>query len=71
MGRLTDRVAIVTGGGRGIGQATSLRLARDGASVVVNDIDPVPADETVALIKEAGGTAVTCVANTVELEEAR
>ncbi len=70
MGRLDDRVAIVTGGGRGIGQATSLRLAADGASVVVNDIDDAPADETVALIEQAGGKAIKCVANTVEMAEA-
>lgn len=71
MGRLDDRVAIVTGGGRGIGQATSLRLAADGASVVVNDIDDAPADETVALIEQAGGKAIKCVANTVEMAEAQ
>ena len=70
MGRLDDRVAIVTGGGRGIGQATSLRLAADGASVVVNDIDDGPANETVALIEAAGGKAIACVANTVEMAQA-
>ena len=70
MGRLDDRVAIVTGGGRGIGQASSLRLAADGASVVVNDIDDAPANETVALIEAAGGKAIACVANTVEMAQA-
>ena len=70
MGRLDDRVAIVTGGGRGIGQATSLRLAADGESVVVNDIDDAPANETVALIEAAGGKAIACVANTVEMAQA-
>ena len=70
MGRLDDRVAIVSGGGRGIGQATSLRLAADGASVVVNDIDDAPANETVALIEAAGGKAIACVANTVEMAQA-
>lgn len=71
MGRLDDRVAIVTGGGRGIGQATSLRLARDGAAVVVNDIDDAPASETVKLIEAQGGRAIGVVANTVDLEEAK
>lgn len=71
MGRLDDRVAIVTGGGRGIGQATSLRLARDGAFVVVNDIDDAPAAETVKLIEEDGGRAIPFVANTVNLDEAK
>jgi 3-oxoacyl-[acyl-carrier protein] reductase len=70
VGRLEDRVAIVTGSGRGIGRATALRLARDGAAVVVNDIDPEPAAETVALIEAEGGRAVSVVADTIDLEQA-
>jgi 3-oxoacyl-[acyl-carrier protein] reductase len=58
MGNLDDRTAIVTGAGRGIGQAIAVKLAREGARVVVNDLDPVPAAETVALIRRAGGEAV-------------
>jgi 3-oxoacyl-[acyl-carrier protein] reductase len=71
MGKLADRVAIVTGAGRGIGRATALRLAADGACVVVNDLDPEPAEETVAAISEAGGQAVVHIANTVDLDAAR
>lgn len=71
MGRLQDRVAIVTGGGRGIGRATCVRLAADGAAVVVNDIDPEPAEETVALIQAAGGQAASVVANTIDLDQAK
>ena len=60
MGQLDGRVAIVTGSGRGIGREIALRLVRDGARVVVNDIDPAPAEETIALVRAAGGDAVAC-----------
>ncbi|HEX2030150.1 MAG TPA: glucose 1-dehydrogenase [Actinomycetota bacterium] len=71
MGRLDDRVAVITGAGRGIGRATAVRFAEEGAAVVVNDIDPEPAEETAAAIKEAGGEVLVSTANTVELEQAR
>jgi 3-oxoacyl-[acyl-carrier protein] reductase len=61
----------VTGAGRGIGRATALRLAADGAQVVVNDIDAEPAHETVDLIVAAGGQAAAGVADTVDLAAAR
>ena len=63
-------MAIVTGSGRGIGRATALRLARDGAAVVGNDIDPEPTAETVAAIEAEGGRAIGVVADTVQLDEA-
>lgn len=61
MGKLDGKVAIVSGSGRGIGREIALKLAADGASVVVNDLDAEPAAQTVAVIEAAGGRAVACV----------
>lgn len=58
MGWLENKVAIVTGSGRGIGAATVKLLASEGAKVVVSDLDPAPAEETAAAIREAGGKAI-------------
>ena len=58
MGKLEGKSALVTGGGRGVGRATALKLAAEGASVVVNDLDAEPAEEVVAEILGAGGRAV-------------
>ncbi len=63
MARLEGKVAIISGSGRGIGQAVAIRLAREGARVVVNDLDDAPAEETVAAIKALGGDAIACVGN--------
>jgi 3-oxoacyl-[acyl-carrier protein] reductase len=71
VGRLDGKVAIVTGAGRGIGRATARRLARDGAAVVVNDVDRDPAHETVALVTGEGGAAAADTSDTVDLGAAR
>ena len=66
MQRLENKVAIVSGSGRGIGRAVALKLAAEGASVVVNDRDEAPAAETVQAIIDAGGKATICAGSVTE-----
>jgi NAD(P)-dependent dehydrogenase (short-subunit alcohol dehydrogenase family) len=78
MALLQDRVAIVTGAGRGIGRAHALELARQGASVVVNDYgvtnngekEESPAHQVVAEIEAMGGRAVVNGADVADFEQA-
>ena len=62
-GKLDGKVALVSGSGRGIGRSIALKLASEGARLVINDLDQEPAHETIALIRELGGQAVACVGN--------
>ncbi len=56
---LQDKIAVVTGAGSGIGAASAARFAREGACVLVADIRGHKAQETVALITDAGGVAIS------------
>ena len=60
---LAERVAIVTGAGRGLGRAHALALARSGARVVVNDLDPASAAQVCEDIAQLGGEALASAAN--------
>jgi len=57
-GRLKDKVAIITGAASGIGRATAVLFAREGAAVVIADMQEKALEETLAMVKEAGGAAV-------------
>ncbi|MEO8095084.1 MAG: SDR family oxidoreductase [Pseudolysinimonas sp.] len=68
---LDDKVAIVTGSGRGLGLAYAEELARQGAAVVINDVDAATADAAVGRITSAGGRAVAVVAAVGSTESAQ
>ena len=63
------KLAVVTGGARGIGRAISLRLARDGAAVSVWDLNADGANETVEMNRQAGGRAMACVGDAADASE--
>lgn len=69
--RLTGKVALVTGGASGFGRTTCVRLAEEGARIVLADLDEVRADETVALVEDADAQAERVVADISTLDGAR
>ncbi|MGG6310863.1 SDR family NAD(P)-dependent oxidoreductase [Paenibacillus macerans] len=67
---LTDKVAVVTGGSRGIGRATAIMLAKRGAKVVVHDMtDAACAEEVAAYIREEGGEALAVQGDMCDADE--
>jgi 3-oxoacyl-[acyl-carrier protein] reductase len=64
--KLDSKVAIVSGSGRGIGREIARKLAAEGASVVVNDLDEGPGKQTVADIEADGGKAVLCAGSVAD-----
>lgn len=71
MQRLVGQVAIVTGGGQGIGGATARRLAEEGASVMIAEIDDEAAARNAATIRAAGGTVETLHVDVGQSEDVR
>ena len=66
--RLQDKVAIITGAGRGIGQATAVKFANEGAKVVVCDLSPEWIEETVNMCRETRGEAMGYVADVRDIK---
>jgi len=69
--RLHGRVAIITGGGQGIGRTTALLFAHEGAQIVVADVNEDEGQETVAAIDEQGGDAIFVQTNVAKLKDAK
>ena len=61
MGRLQGKVALITGAGTGIGRATAQAMAREGASVVVAELNAAAGEQTAQLVHQAGGRAISVV----------
>lgn len=70
MGVLNGKSVVVTGSGRGIGAACARGAARQGASVVVNDLNAAGVEETVELIRADGGRAIACVGDITDWDDA-
>lgn len=69
--KLSNRVALVTGGGQGVGRRICLTLAAEGARVVVNDLVPERAQKVVGEIIAAGGSAIAAAADVTDLAAVR
>ena len=68
---IKGKAGVITGGSSGIGRATAERLAKEGAAIVVADLDEAGGAETVKRIESAGGRAVFVKADVTRLEDAQ
>jgi NAD(P)-dependent dehydrogenase (short-subunit alcohol dehydrogenase family) len=68
---LADRVAIITGGARGIGRGIALRFAQEGCSVVIADIDAKSADKTLAEVTKKGGKGIAAVGDALDIKQVK
>jgi NAD(P)-dependent dehydrogenase (short-subunit alcohol dehydrogenase family) len=68
---IKGKVAVVTGGGSGIGRATAVRLAAEGAAVLTADLDEAGMRETIRLIESAGGRAAAVRVDVTDAEQSR
>ncbi len=71
MGKLDGEVAVITGSGSGIGRVTAALFAKEGAKVVVADYVAEGGEETVRIIKEAGGEAIFVKADVSKAEDVK
>src|SRR5690242_17053625 len=69
--RLKDKVALITGAGSGIGRQSALLFSREGAAVLVVDVNDAGGKETADMVKKAGGRAAYCHADISKAGEAQ
>jgi NAD(P)-dependent dehydrogenase (short-subunit alcohol dehydrogenase family) len=69
MDRLKDKIAIVSGGGRGLGRAYALELAREGAAIVIAELDPATANGTAQEIEALGGRALAVATDVMKRDQ--